>query len=97
MSELSFLVIAHDKPGAEDLRAQNREAHVAYLKKSHGNVQIDVGGPLTADERNAAGTFLIVRAADRASVEQFVAGDPFAAAGIFGSVEIKPCKVTLRN
>ncbi|MBX3513946.1 MAG: YciI family protein [Xanthobacteraceae bacterium] len=97
MSEQLFLVIAHDKQGAEDLRAQHRDAHVAYLKKSHGGVQIDVGGPLTADEKNSAGTFLIVRAADRMSVEQFVAGDPFAAAGIFGSVDIKPCKVTLRS
>ncbi|HRF08218.1 MAG TPA: YciI family protein [Xanthobacteraceae bacterium] len=96
MSELSFLVVAHDKKGAEDLRTQNREAHIAYLKQAHANVQIDVGGPLTADDKNSAGTFLIVRAADRAAVEQFVAGDPFAAAGIFASVEIKPCKVTLR-
>lgn len=97
MSEQSFLVIAQDKQGAEDLRAQHREAHVAYLKKSHGHVQIDVGGPLTADAQHSAGTFLIVKAPDLASVEAFVAGDPFAAAGIFASVQIKPCKVTLRN
>ena len=97
MSDQSYLVVAHDKQGAEALRSQHREAHVAYLKQSHETVQIEVGGPLTADESNAAGTFLIVRAADRAAVEKFVAGDPFAAAGIFGSVDIKPCKVTLRG
>jgi uncharacterized protein YciI len=97
MSEQSFLVIAEDKMGAEDLRIQHREAHVAYLKKSHPDVQIDVGGPLTADEKSAAGTFLIVRASDRSAVEAFVGADPFATAGIFGSVEIKPCKVTLRG
>lgn len=97
MTEQSFLVIAQDKKGAEDLRAQHREAHVSYLRKHHAKVRIDVGGPLTADESNSAGTFLIVAARDRASVEEFVAGDPFAAAGIFGSVDIKPCKITLRG
>lgn len=97
MSEQSFLVIAQDRQGAEDLRAQHREAHVAYLKMPHDSVQIQVGGPLAADAKNSAGTFLIVTAADLSSVERFVAGDPFATAGIFGSVDIKPCKVTLRS
>lgn len=97
MSDQSFLVIAHDKKGAEDRRTQNREAHVAYLRKQHEKVRIDVGGPLTADEQRSAGTFLIVTAPDRASVEAFVAGDPFSSAGIFSSVDIQPCKVTLRN
>lgn len=97
MSESSFLVIAHDKSGAENLRTQHREAHVAYLRQPHDKLRIEVGGPLTADEKQSAGTFLIVSAPDRATVEAFVAGDPFAAAGIFASVEIKPCKVTLRG
>lgn len=97
MPESSFLVIAHDKQGAEALRTQHREAHVSYLKQPHANVKIEVGGPLSADQTQSAGTFLIVNAPDRAAVEAFVSGDPFAAAGIFASVEIKPCKVTLRG
>lgn len=96
MPDHSFLVIAHDKNGAEELRAQNRDAHVAYLKQPHENVTIDVGGPLIANDHHSAGTFLVVAAPDRAAVEKFVANDPFSSAGIFSSVEIKDCKVTLR-
>lgn len=96
MSE-SFLVVAHDKAGADALRTEHREAHVAYLRKPHDKIRIEVGGPLMPGESQSAGTFLIVNAPDKAAVEAFVASDPFSAAGIFASVEIKPCKVTLRN
>lgn len=92
-----FLVIATDRDGVEALRSEHREAHVAYLKKQHYKVRIEAGGPLIEDQKTqGAGTFLLVTAADRTAVEDFVRSDPFALADVFGSIQIRPCRVTLR-
>ena len=41
------------------------------------------------------GSLLVIEAAARAAVEVFAAGDPYAAAGVSGKVEIRPGRAAL--
>ena len=48
---------------------------------------------MTSEDGEAMiGSVLIIEAADRAEAEAFAAGDPYAKAGLFESVTIKPFK-----
>ena len=83
-----FAAICHDKPGLLETRLAVRPTHLDYLN-AHPEVVTAAGALLGADG-NAAGSLLILDCADQAAAEAFCAADPFAKAGLFGSVEIKP-------
>ena len=82
-----YAVICKDKPNSLELRKATRPTHLDYLKQG-GPV---FSGPMLAeDEQTPIGSLLIVEAADRAAVEAWAANDPYALAGLFESVEIRP-------
>jgi hypothetical protein len=83
-----------DKAGAGEIRAQNRAAHVAYLK-AQGDKLVTAGPLLGDDEAAMVGSLIVLDLADRAAAESFAAGDPYAHAGLFRSVEIRPWKKVL--
>lgn len=83
-----FIVLATDKPGAARIRADKRPDHIEYLE-SFGDALVAGGATLSDDGESMTGSFLLIDMADRAAVEAFAAGDPFAKAGLFESVEIR--------
>ena len=86
---MMFAAICLDKPGHAHVRAENREAHLAFLKSRPEAVR--AAGPfLTEDGTGMVGSLLIVEAADRAAAEALLADDPYAKAGLFASTEIRP-------
>ena len=86
-----FCLHCLDKDGHTQVRADNREAHVAHLRAQ--GERIVSAGPLLSDDTTAmVGSLLIVDVDDRASAEAFAAGDPYAKAGLFKSVDIRPWK-----
>jgi uncharacterized protein YciI len=85
-----FAVYALDKPGSAAIRAENRPAHRARLRQHDHPVKARIGGPLTDEAGAMIGTLLVIEAETRAAVEAFMAGDPYAAAGLYASVEIRP-------
>lgn len=88
-----FVITALDRPGALEQRRQVRPAHLDYLKSR--SAQIRVGGPLLDDSDQPMGSLLVIEAADRAAAEAFAAGNPYAAEGVFGKVEIRPWRAAL--
>ncbi|MDH5530152.1 MAG: YciI family protein [Paracoccaceae bacterium] len=78
-------LIARDQAGALQTRMDNRPAHVDYLKASGKTVF--QAGPLI-DGGNMAGSLIILDVADMAEAEAWAAGDPYARAGLFASVEM---------
>lgn len=86
---MTFILIAHDKPGALEIRKANREAHLAFLKETNVGT---FGGPMLDAEGNMCGSMLILDVADMAAAEAWAANDPYAKAGLFESVEIKGFK-----
>lgn len=86
---MHFAVISHDKPGMAESRARARPAHLDYMRRAVSPVGHIIGMPLaTDDESTMIGSLAIVEAPDRAAVEAFAKGDPYAQAGIFASTEI---------
>ena len=90
-----FVWLCTDKPGSLDLRMKSRPEHVAYLE-SLGN-KLKAAGPFTDDAGSPIGSMVIVEAADRAEATAMAKADPYAKAGLFGSVEIKAWKWGLKN
>ncbi len=80
-------IICLDKPGALEIRKANRDAHLAHIRGA-GNAIVQAGPILDADGE-MCGSLLIYQG-DLAGAEAWAAADPYAAAGLFRSVEIRP-------
>ena len=85
-------LIARDKPGALEIRMENRPAHVDYLKGSEDTVF--QAGPLI-ENGDMAGSLVILDVPDIATAERWAAQDPYARAGLFESVELIEWKKVL--
>ena len=79
-------LIARDKPGALEIRMENRPDHVAYLKASGETVF--QAGPLLDDAGEMTGSLIILDVADKAQAEAWTGDDPYARAGLFASVDL---------
>lgn len=82
-----FALICRDKPDALQTRQDNRAAHLEFLKTG----QIFVAGPLI-EEGEMRGSLVVIEAADLTAAKDWTAGDPYAAAGLFESVQISEWK-----
>jgi len=87
-----FVITCIDKPGSLPVRMATREAHLAYLK---GQAGVRLGGPFLDEKGDMAGSLLVVEAADLAAAKAFSAGDPYAQAGLFASVDIRGWRNTI--
>jgi len=90
-----FALLCTDKPNSLDLRMQVRPEHLTYLE-SLGSA-LKAAGPFTSDEGSPIGSLVIIEAADRAAAQVMAANDPYAKAGLFAAVEIKPWKWLIKN
>jgi uncharacterized protein YciI len=89
-----YVIYCLDKPDSVELRLANREAHVAHLRRQ--GAQLVAAGPLLSDDgQTMIGSLIIVDFADKATLEAFVRDDPYAKAGLFQSVSVKPWKKVL--
>ncbi|CAH2600434.1 YciI family protein [Rhodovastum atsumiense] len=90
-----FALICTDRPGRLDTRMATRPAHLAYLetyqsKLAHAGAMLDVDG-------RPCGSLLVIDVADRAEAEGFAEGDPYAKAGLFESVIIRPFRAIFKD
>ncbi|MEM7508810.1 MAG: YciI family protein [Pseudomonadota bacterium] len=85
-----YAIICIDKPGALQTRLDNREAHLAHIEGSDG--AIVQAGPFLDGQDKMCGSLLIMEADDISAVESWSENDPYAKAGLFESVEIRPWK-----
>ena len=87
-----FVLTATDRPNALELRMATRQAHLDYVR---GSDLVKLGGPLLDAAGEMSGSMLVIEAADLAEAEAFAAADPYAVAGLFEKVELRPFKLTL--
>jgi uncharacterized protein YciI len=85
-----FAIICKDKPGALQLRMDTRPEHVAHLEKLNGEKKLAFAGPFLDADGKPDGSMVVVEAADRAGAEALATADPYARAGLFASVEVRP-------
>lgn len=88
---MNFVLYCVDKADHSHVRAENRLAHIDYLKSNLDCIVL--AGPTTSEDGTGmTGSVVIIDVVDRDAAEAFAAGDPYAKAGLFESVTIKPFK-----
>jgi uncharacterized protein len=84
-----YVAYCLDKPGHAAVRAENRPAHLEFLKKF--TAQIVIAGPLLSDDgQQMVGSLLILEFENRAELDGCLKSDPYAKAGLFASVDVRP-------
>ena len=86
-----FAIFCTDRPGRGQVRLDNRPAHVEFLKGT-GDALKFAGPTLTEDGDAMTGSLIVIESDDLAAAEDWAKGDPYAQAGLFESVVIRPWK-----
>jgi len=92
-----FVVEYFDRPGSGEVRAANREAHIAY-RRGLGPALV-LAGPLFEDFDGAPakGSLVILEAADKVEAEQIARRDPYAQAGAFDEIRVFAHRILVLN
>jgi hypothetical protein len=89
-----FALICTDKPNSTPVRMEARPRHLAYIQSRIADVKI--AGPFVSEDgQTMLGSLLILDLPDIDAAHAFAAADPYAQAGLFSSVDIRPWKWTL--
>lgn len=83
-----YAIICQDKPGALQIRQDNRAAHLAYIEKT-GVVQL--AGPFI-ENGQMTGSLVLIEADSLAQAQSWAANDPYKAADLFESVRVTEWK-----
>ncbi len=89
-----FIATCVDKPDSLAKRMENRPAHLAYLATLGARVRV-AGALLDPAAQTPIGSLLIFETVDEAEVRALLAADPYAEAGLFASVDLKPWRQAL--
>lgn len=90
-----YAVIRNDKKDHSQLRIDTRPTHLEYLK-SLGN-KLKFAGPFLNEDGKPNGTMMVVEAQSKKEVERAAANDPYAKAGLFADIEIRPWNWVVNN
>ncbi len=90
-----FILLCRDKKAGLALRKATRAAHLDYVAKSENPVLL--AGPTLDEEGNPEGSMLIISAQDKDAAKHFADNDPYALAGLFEQVEIRPYLIVKAN
>ena len=91
---MMFALICMDKPDGLAVRMAVREAHLAYVRALPPGFLI-LAGPFLSDAGEMCGSLFLIEAGDEAAVRAFHADDPYAKAGLFERVELRPWRATI--
>ncbi len=78
-------LVAHDRPGALDLRNANRQAHLDYIRTTG---VVEMAGPLLDDAGGMCGSLVILDVPDMDAARVWAAEDPYARAGLFATTTL---------
>lgn len=96
-----FAVIAQDHPGSLDQRMAARGEHLERLNRLQAEGRLLLAGPFPAIESENpgpagfTGSLIIAEFASQADAQRWADADPYVAAGVYASVEVKPFRKTL--
>ncbi|WP_323006480.1 YciI family protein [Pseudorhodobacter sp.] len=82
-------LFCHDKPGALQLRKDNRAAHLAYINSTG---VVEMAGPLLTPEGEMNGSLVVLDVDTLQHAQDWAAADPYALAGLFASVTLSEWK-----
>jgi uncharacterized protein YciI len=92
-----FAVICTDKPSHLNLRMETRPPHVEWLNGLNAEGKLKIAGPFLDSDGKPCGSMLLIAADSLEDAKALAAQDPYAKAGLFESVEIKPYNWVFNN
>jgi len=90
-----YAILCIDNPESLEIRKANREAHLDHIKRSGGAVV--QAGPFLDAAGAMCGSLVIFEADDIAKAQAWADEDPYKAADLFQSVEIRPWNRVVGN
>lgn len=90
-----YALICNDKPDHLHVRMQARSAHLLFLESLGEGLK--AAGPFVNDDGKPTGSLVIIDVESQLLAQAIAAQDPYAKAGLFASVEIKPWKWLIKN
>ncbi len=89
-----FAVYATDFPNSLEKRKAHRSSHFARLQALDAAGQVVLAGPCPVEHDNLSagfsGSLLVLNFSDRASLDVWLAEEPFVLEGVYESVVVKP-------
>ena len=92
-----FAFVCKDKPGHLNVRMDTRPAHVEHLNKLNAEGTLKMAGPFLDADGKPNGSLVIVNADTIEAAQAIADSDPYAKAGLFESVEVKPFNWVFNN
>ncbi len=95
-----YAIIAEDRPGSLAQRLQARPAHVERLKALNEAGRLVLAGPHPAIDAadpgpaGFSGSLIVAEFATREAAIAWAAEDPYAVAGVYARVSVKPFRKT---
>jgi uncharacterized protein YciI len=96
-----YAILAEDLPGALARRLEARAAHLERLKKLQAEGRLVLAGPHPAiDSQDPGpagftGSLIVAEFASREAAIAWASDDPYALAGVYGAVSVKPFRKVL--
>ncbi|MGH6763395.1 MAG: YciI-like protein [Phyllobacterium sp.] len=90
-----FALICTDKPGHLQVRLDTRPVHLDYLNGLGDTLK--GAGPFLGEDGKPNGTLVIIEADDLTAAKTIADSDPYAKAGLFASVDIRPWNWGIKN
>ena len=90
-----YALICTDKPGQLDLRLKARPDHLVFLDGL--GAALKGAGPFLGDDEKPNGSLIIIETESKSAAQAIAARDPYALAGLFQSVDIRPWKWLIQN
>ena len=90
---MKFVILGFDGPDGQAKRKIYRPAHLAHMEPLDRAGRVVLAGPLT----DHTGSLIVIEAGSLQAAKEIAAGDPFARAGLFASVEVRPWLWTLNK
>ncbi len=92
-----FAFVCKDKPGHLQVRMDTRPAHVEHLNRLNAEGTLKMAGPFLDGDGKPCGSLVIVNADTLDAAKALADADPYAKAGLFESVEVKPFNWVFNN
>ena len=96
-----YAIVGQDVPDSLAARLAARPAHVERLKALQAQGRMILAGPFPAIDSpepgpaGFSGSLIVAEFASLEAAQAWAAADPYVAAGVYGSVVVKPFKQTM--
>lgn len=92
-----YAFLCQDRPGSLQVRMDTRPVHLDWLNDINAQGKLAFAGPFLGEDDKPNGSLVVVRADSMEEARALSAADPYAKAGLFASVDIRPWNWTINK